>query len=278
MDAKKLKSNWFSVRLTPNVVDKKMMIDRDDMEMTLAAIADDYWFQLERGEEKGKLHFQCLIYVKERKRNTGVAKDVRAYFDEGTIESMNVSATTKTRQKALARYVTKCDTRVDGPWSSKAIKQEYNGEDLMIIRENPLPMQKMVLDKMEEEPDDRKVVYIWSEKGNNGKTKLVKYLAFHKLAKCIGVNNADRLASAVVKSGAERAYFIDIPRTLDSKKSLTAVFETIESIKNGMVIDNMYGADNTLFMKSPHVFVFSNRPPPLKMLSADRWEVIDLDK
>lgn len=271
------KSNWFSIRVTPNVDDQKLLIDRDDIEMILSSIAEDYWFQLERGEEKGKLHFQALIYHKQRTRDTAIAKEMREFFEKDKLESMHVSASNKARKAALNRYVTKQDTRVDGPWSNKPIKQAYNGEDLMMIRESPLPMQKEILDRLEKEPDDRKVVYIWSEKGNNGKTKLVKYLAFHKLAKCLGVNNADRLASAVVKAGEQRAYFFDLPRTVDSKKSLTAVFETIECVKNGMIIDNMYGADNTLFMMPPHVFVFSNAPPPLKMLSADRWEVIALD-
>lgn len=257
------KANWFSLRITHEEVTV------DDFKSWVGDYATDWWFQVERGEKAHKRHFQALIYVKERQRDTAIAKHFRACDDRVT--DMNVSPLTKgKRATALKRYTGKCPTRIEGPFSSKPI---YMGKDVQCVEHDPLPMQKMVLDMMAEEPDDRRVVYIWEPVGNIGKSKLVKYVCWRKMAKYINTDSAARLTAAICKAGAFRCYMIDLTRSKDAAKSIGAVFEVIERLKNGHIADNMYGEDNELFMESPHVFVFANFPPDMSSLSKDRWDI-----
>ena len=152
----------------------------------------------------------------------------------------------------------------------------YNGEDLEVM-ERPYPWQRFVIDTITSGPaDDRTVHWIYDPAGNKGKSKLVKFLAWKKLAKCLVLDTASRLTSAICIQGAEDAYVIDIPRTICKDKSVTSVMQVIEGLKNGNVSDNMYGRNNEMMMLPPHVFVFANHPPPRDMLSLDRWKVYKL--
>lgn len=257
---------FFSLRITCGSERK------DDVIRWLSANTEDYWCQLEVGEKEGKEHFQCAIYTKKGVRHTTIANSVRKTLN---ITDCNCSPVPKgARRTVLQRYSTKMNTRKDGPWSSKDL---YLGRDLKMIEESPFPFQKDIIEMLADQPDDRKVVCYINEAGNCGKSKLVKYLCFHKMAKAIKVTSADRLAAAICSAGAKKAYVIDIPRSVDPQKSLRAVFEVIECLKNGHVIDNFYGHDEELFMESPHVIVFSNYPPPREMLSDDRWDIRNLE-
>lgn len=258
--------NHFSITLTDED------IKTEDFKSWLEDYATDYYFQVERGKVEEKRHFQALVYIKKKTRATAVARHLRACA-EGKIQ-LDVSPVGDGRVKAMKRYTTKCDTRIEGPFSNKPI---YMGADLVCVEATPTPMQKQVLDILATKPDDRTINYFWDEKGNIGKSKLCKYLAFYKKAKVIKVTTAERLASAICKAGAFGAYAVDIPRTVDTEKSITGVFEVLEGLKNGHVIDNMYGSDNELFMDSPHVFVFANYPPDKSRMSQDRWNVINLN-
>lgn len=254
-----IQPRWFSIRVTTD--DYEKVIDFFKLYCT------DYWCQLECGEETKKLHVQATVYCDKRSRPATLEKRLMKSF-EGI--SFNVSPLSGDRAEHIKRYVTKCNTRVKGPWSSKRL---YLGEDLACIENTPHDFQKQILEELKKEPNDRTIVYYFNKKGNVGKSKLVKYLCFHKLAKFIKVTTADRLAAAICSAGPQRAYIVDIPRSIDPNKSLKAVFEVLEGLKNGMIADNMYGKDNMLFMNAPHVYVFSNYPAPKEYASEDRWDI-----
>lgn len=258
---------FFSIRITCGFERK------DEIEYFLKSRFADYWFQLEVGKEAGKEHFQCHVYAKKPMALKTVINAVRRALPSDDDEKgldCNVSAVSADRAMAIQRYVTKFDTRVEGPWSSKPI---YLGQDLACIEKSPYQFQKDIIEMIKKKADDRKIVYYYNDKGNIGKSKLTKYLCFHRLAKSIKVTSADRLASAICKAGAFKAYIIDIPRSVDPTKSLKAVFEVIEALKNGHVVDNFYGHDNELFMNSPHVIVFSNHKANTSLCSLDRWDI-----
>lgn len=71
---------------------------------------------------------------------------------------------------------------------------------------------------------------------------------------------------------------IDLTRSKDAIKSMGAVFEVVERLKNGHVMDNMYGEDNVLYMDPPHVFMFGNYPPVMTNVSPDRWKIFGPDQ
>jgi len=119
--------------------------------------------------------------------------------------------------------------------------------------------------------NDRTVVWIYNKKGNVGKSKLCKFLAWKGLAKLITGGSASQLKSAIFTAGPKRCYLVDLPRTRGKDERMEDILSAVEALKNGFVQDHMYGKDNELFMMPPHVICFSNAPPPYLKLSLDRW-------
>ena len=50
----------------------------------------------------------------------------------------------------------------------------------------------------------------------------------------------------------------------------------IDEIKNGHVMNTIYGANQSLIMPNPHVFIFSNKALKYDSLSKDRWEIYEI--
>lgn len=88
---------------TRNFVFTSYMNDAPTIDETMKYL----FFQLERGNEKGKLHWQGLVVMKQACRYTKVAKiigkDCHVENMEGTIEQS-------------VTYCSKSDTKIDGPW------------------------------------------------------------------------------------------------------------------------------------------------------------------
>lgn len=265
--------SWWTARET--MPDDIGSSTRPVLDKWLKENTEEWYYQLEKGGEAGRLHYQILFKMATKSRVTNIVgtrhwdtmrEELRSE-PGGYLEPCSTRA-----QEAIKKYCSKDDTRVEGPWTSKPI---YMGSDLACM-ERPYPWQKFVLDTIQADPDDRSVYWLFDSVGKKGKSKLTKYLAFNKLAKTIGVDTASRLASALIQAGPRRAYVIDIPRTLCKDKSITSIINVIESLKNGQIQDNMYGRNEELFFDPPHVFVLSNYPPPREMLSADRWMVFEI--
>lgn len=68
---------------------------------------------------------------------------------------------------------------------------------------------------------------------------------------------------------------VDIPRQC-TDLDLDAVYNAIESIKNGIVTVSKYQSKLVTLPKRPHVVVFSNVFPNVKKLSLDKWKLFEL--
>jgi hypothetical protein len=53
-------------------------------------------------------------------------------------------------------------------------------------------------------------------------------------------------------------------------------YGTIEQLKNGIFFSGKYEA-STHVINSPHVICFANYPPDKYKLSADRWNIIEIE-
>lgn len=267
---------WWSVTITlkGNSGDPQVVINYFEDQ------CKNYWFQLERGENgEKKLHYQCCFQYSDetKKRQTAMIKWIGILCEKIDAYPPNKHSVTPVgdnRTNAIQRYVSKCDTRQAGPWCSQEI---YNVYEDMKEMQKPYPWQQHVLDCVKVKPNNRHIYWIYDPKGNHGKSSLCKWMFLTKQAKLISVNNADRLTSAIVSAGPFKCYLLDIPRSLDAKKSIGAAFEIVESLKNGLILDNFFGKDKYLAMKSPWVFVFSNRLPDMCAVSEDRWQVIHVN-
>jgi len=126
------------------------------------------------------------------------------------------------------------------------------------------------------EPDDRKIHWFWETTGGIGKSAFVKYMVVkHGCLFCDGGKKSD-LINLVFNSDMEtcRAIIWDLPRCTKGNIS----YSTLESIKNGLICNTKYETGVKAF-NPPHIFVFANFPPEDQdKLSADRWEIKDLNQ
>jgi len=163
---------------------------------------------------------------------------------------------------AAEKYCRKDDTYIEGPYDER-------WEPLTIIK-SLRPWQdlcKAIL--LDDTPDDRKVFWVWSAKGNNGKTVFCKYMLHYYKATLLGSGKTSDLACALPDN--PKIVMINYP-----KESGGFNYLAIEAIKDGMVFSGKYESKTKVF-NSPKLMVFANQPPDLKKMSLDRWVVINLD-
>lgn len=253
------------------IADGKEELDSERLEQGLRHCdCTRFCFQLERGDDEGKLHWQCRVQLSVRKRTTTLARALATALDLPvglfTVRPEHDAA-------ASALYCMKEDTRVAGPWADRPI---YMGRDLTCMRD-PLPWQREVIRMIKAEPDDRSIIWIYNASGNVGKSKLCKWLRWGELATRIGLGTATQIKTSAIEKGAHRCYIVDLPRVRGSDETQAALFSALEDIKNGWVESSMYGKSAELLMEPPHVVVFSNDMPKLSYASLDRWKVFTID-
>lgn len=238
----------------------------------------DHWVFQE--EKVSRAHYQGKLELKERKAKSTLLADFEsAGFSSRHLTLAPLSNNGK-KADALDFYCTKIESRVNGPWMDaayvKPIKRpRYEGKDLACM-ETPLLWQGQILEFLKSPPDDRTVRWIYNESGNAGKSKLQKYLCWKGMATMVPMGTATQLKTSVIAKGAHPAYVCNIGRVSGNQESQKDLFSALEAIKDGFVESAMYGKVQQLFMEPPHVIVFSNDLPDLKLASMDRWKVYEV--
>jgi len=236
---------------------------------------NNYVYQLEKGES-GNYHWQCFVHVKDKVRDRTLWKRLSKDMPHkhSTKQPWGVKPCSDAGKEALRTYCMKSDhTKVWGPVGKKKL---YTGADLVCM-EQPWRWQSEILSLIRQEPDNRSVLWIYNESGNVGKSILMKYCKFNNLACRIPLGNAQQIKTSVIQKGVHTCYMLDMPRVRGKDEKIAELFSAIEEIKNGWVESCMYGKNQELMMMSPHVIVFSNQIPDLRLASADRWQVYEVE-
>jgi len=153
--------------------------------------------------------------------------------------------------------------------ASEAITEQNNKRMKLDFQEAVLrDWQKILWDKLLEEPNDRHILWYTDETGNQGKTWFSKYL--------VAVSGAAYYTNG--KSGdikfaykGERIVVFDLCRSTEERVN----YEILETIKNGILFNTKYQSTTRIF-KIPHVVVFANFGPDRSKLSEDRWKITNL--
>lgn len=240
-------------------------ITKDKLIEWLKTYCKKWCFQEEIGDS-GFRHFQGRVSLRTKKRLSSLINISPANQIHWSITSKGATGNNL--------YVTKEDTRVDGPWSDKDVPLYIPRQ----IREIKVwrPWQQAVLEKSKIW-DTRTIDCIIDKVGNIGKSVLVTYMGVHKLACQIPfANDYKDVLSGVMDRPKRGCYLVDMPRAL-KKEKLFQLYSALESIKSGYAFDPRYSFKEEYF-DSPNIWVFTNNAPDTNLLSRDRWrfwEIID---
>lgn len=145
-------------------------------------------------------------------------------------------------------------------------------EPLDLITEDQLyDWQREIVQIIEQKPDKRTIHWYWEAVGGVGKTEFVKYLCHHYGAVILEGKKADVLYCAAEHKS--KLYLWDLERSMEDYVS----YASLEKIKNGLYMCAKYES-KPIIRNNPHVFVFANFPPEQRMLSADRWNIVQITK
>lgn len=239
---------------------------------------DHVCFQKERGKIAKKLHWQGCLTL------TGVRQSKKSVLELFKYRFKNVSGLTLSRthsKEAAESYVTKSETRVEGPFyagKKNKFSEEFANSIELRAWQNDL---FNFLKQKEKFLRNRKVIYVEDTEGGWGKSTFVRWLRIGQKDfsfRALPISGVDRLASAVnaiIKDSTLDIVGFDLTREQGRDQTKEDLFAAIESIKNGYVIDVMYGKFNEAIFDPPILIIFSNIEflSIRRYLSYDRWIV-----
>lgn len=213
-----------------------------------------YVYQLEKGELETP-HYQGCVYVKNP---IDMPKHVCKQIHWERCKDW----------KAAVKYCQKEESRLEGPWGFGVTLEK----PLKIITELR-PWQQMVKEIIDEEPEDRKIVWIWEPTGNTGKTQLAKWICKNYNAMYVSgkATDAKYAIAKWLKTKPLHVVIFGFPRSYEEYVS----YGGMEELKDGIFFSSKYESEMSIY-NPPHVLVFANFPPDESKMSADKWEIIDL--
>lgn len=127
-----------------------------------------------------------------------------------------------------------------------------------------------LINKLEQTPDKRKIMWYVDKIGGCGKSTFAKYLL--SKGNCTYFTNAKSADIAHAYKG-ERTVIFDFTRSIEGRIN----YEIIEAIKNGIVFAPKYSSGLKV-NPTPHIICFSNFDPEQGKLSQDRWDLTYLSE
>lgn len=132
-----------------------------------------------------------------------------------------------------------------------------------------------LLDEIQQEPNNRRINWIWSNKGKMGKTSITRFLVDkHKAQFCSGGKYTD-IMNLIYHTDMDtcRCVIFTLPREHKNHISYSA----LESVKDGLVCNMKSYQNGSKIFNPPHIIIFANYPPEIENLSKDRWNILQLD-
>lgn len=275
--------------------------EKIDIFLTKVSASEDY-FEIRELNNKNKL--EILFRTANRKR-LGVIKntivktiDIKntdknslrlvdeekriKLFGENDHKPRLLSCVAYTKSQFYERldYLNQNDNR----YYIKSDITKYEGKDIELFenRNNyhpwQLKLENLLFEKNGEfkEPNEREIIFILDEEGCSGKSTYWKYLLVknNRELGLLSEANASQIKAALYKMGKRKLYVVDLPRT-KSKMGVNDLINVLEQLKSGIVINNMYGQNDTLLIPPCHIVVSGNYLP-YGSLSPDRWKVFKI--
>lgn len=239
--------------------------NRDKFQKWLRNNCDKFIFQAE--DTVNNPHYQGYCHTVIKNRSTTLARGANDDLRGVDIRPASTNGLTK-----LKTYCMKDETRVDGPWADKRL---YLGQDLWPIERWP-DWQRSLFEKLQSNPDDRTLRWIYDPLGQNGKSKFLKYLSYKWDSLALGYGHSVDTLNLVSKFPNKQHYGFNLTRCKPSNISELDLYAAMESIKDGHFINLKYETAE-IIMCPPHVTVFANHLPKMHMVSLDRWKIFEIE-
>ncbi len=219
-------------------------------------------FQEEIGKN-GTPHLQGALMFKSKGRPFTLLPHRRTHWEKKIKQST---------PKQMFNYACKKDTRKEGGVVyGRGWELPYNlNLDLFL-------WEQTIVDELNNDADDRKINWIWENKGGVGKTTFQKWIFcnYEKVVVLSG-KGAD-MKMGIVNYKNDQGYLpkivlINVPRSNIDYLS----FCGLEEIKDMFFFSGKYEG-GMVCGPSPHVYVFANSEPDYSKMSEDRWNVRQID-
>lgn len=232
--------------------------DIETLETLFRHLSHKYCFQEETGET-GTPHLQGVVSLKKKMRWTEFGLPREIHWEK--CKSLTKAYLYCCKEKSRTGKIYNFNYKVRRP--------------LKLLEESKFfEWQRRIIEIVKQEPDDRKVYWFWSTKGNIGKSTFAKYCVAKLNALFFEEGKKADIMKLIFDADMDdkNLVIIDVPRANGNKVS----YKSIESIKNGMIYSSKYEGGYKLF-NPPHLFVFANEPPQRELLSEDRWMISNID-
>lgn len=238
-------------------------IDPKDVLTLMKETSKKFCFQLETGSD-GYVHFQGRHTLKVRSR---APKHLWTEF----LDTFNVVRLSPTLDENRDNhyYVSKSETRVDGPWKDTDKEAPRFTIQLQKHSEQPLqPWEESLL--VIAQTWTMRNIEVVVAKGGEGKSLFSEYLEYKSLAYELPAYNDWKDISRVAYCVDDQTcYLIDMPRAINKTK-MAGFYAGVETLKNGTVADDRYTFKKRR-MDRPVIIVFTNELPQEAYLTKDRW-------
>lgn len=240
----------------------------------------------------------ALVYLfstTQRKRKGQVSKILANNLKIDIVKKVTVTALMKTEfnQYILKNnnesHISNAQSYDDG--------SEYSGDDIRFMNDRSVwydwqvqiyntLFHKSVTNQEDRirKPHDREITFIYCPHGNTGKSVFWKWLQNRmKDSNSLGrltIGSSQQLKSALVKMPHRQIYVCDIPRTIspEDQNRMSSLISTIESLKDGVLLNVMYGENTAILMDRPHIIISSNFLINPDLLSRDRLKILEITK
>ena len=260
-------------------VKQRRLPNQEKLAAFLDGIVEWGVFQKEEGAKKKKKHWQGYFELLGRRSSK------EKLLNKFRTKFKNVAGLTLTvshDKMASRRYAQKKESRLEGPFFCGVGAKNDKAMSNMKLREWQKDLYEILKSRVKS-GNDRTVICVSNPSGGSGKSAMLKWL--HSETSCINahklpVTSVDRLLSATVKlskrySEGVDLFMINLTKSKGKEQNYCDLFAAIEDIKDGYVVDCMYGNYQEAVFSSPVVLIMTNLKPAelLDYLSFDRWEL-----
>lgn len=227
--------------------------EREKMHKLLEKKCAKFEYQIEVAPTTGWRHYQGRFCLEKKERLTGIKKWL------GETVHLEVE------RDSESEYCRKEETAEEGPWISG-----YPRIREQLVTPEWRPWQAEVIQLIDKKPDDRTIYYVWGQ-GCDGKDTLAGWLVRTYNGTFLSGAAKDMMYVAM-KTEAD-LYVVNESRA-DAVRDERLDWSGLEYIKNGRFCSTKYECVSVNRRYNVHILVLANRPPDMRMLTADRWKII----